>query len=254
VSAGCPVRWAEVQGDECRSHLGLVWRTMSRGPSSLILLHGFGSSFDHNWRQTGWVDILADFGVTVPAIDLPGHGSSSAPTHPAAYAHVDEEIRRALPADEVIAGVGFSAGAELLLRLACAEPERFDRIVLLGLGDNAFDPGDPTALVAALESSEEPEDVRARLFRRLARSAGNDPKALSAFLRRPRQSISENELSRLHCPILVVLGDRDWVGPADRLMAALPSASLVTLSGVDHFATPSDIGAIDATVKFLGIE
>ena len=37
--------------------------------SALILLHGFGSSFDHNWQQTSWVDILADFGVTVPAID-----------------------------------------------------------------------------------------------------------------------------------------------------------------------------------------
>jgi hypothetical protein len=43
------------------------------------------------------------------------------------------------------------------------------------------------------------------------------------------------------------------VGSADRLMAALPSASLVTLAGVDHFATPSDFGAIDATMKFLGL-
>jgi pimeloyl-ACP methyl ester carboxylesterase len=108
--------------------------------------------------------------------------------------------------------------------------------------------------VTALESSDEPQDVRARTFRRLARSAGNDPKALSAFLRRPRQSLTEEDLSRLACPVLVVLGDRDWVGPADRLMAALPSASLVSLSGVDHFATPSDFGAIDATVKFLGLE
>lgn len=222
--------------------------------SSLVLLHGFGSSFDHNWQQTGWVDILGDFGVTVPAIDLPGHGSSLTSTDPAAYADIDEEVRRALPADGPISGVGFSAGAEVLLRLAVAEPERFDRIVLLGLGDNAFDPGDPGALVAALEADEEPEDVRARLFRRLARSAGNDPRALSAFLRRPRQSLTEEDLSRLRCPILVVLGDRDWVGPGDRLMAALPSASLVTLPGVDHFATPSDFGAIDATIKFLGLE
>ncbi len=226
---------------------------MSRRPSALILLHGFGSSFDHNWRQTGWVDILADFGVTVPAIDLPGHGSSSPLTDPAGYADVDEEVRRALPADGLIAGVGFSAGAELLLRLAVAEPERFDRIVLLGLGDNVFESGDPAALVAALESSEEPEDVRARLFRRLAQSAGNDPRALSAFLRRPRRAVTDEELSKLQCPILVVLGDRDTVGSADRLMAALPSASLVTLAGVDHFATPSDFGAIDATVTFLGL-
>lgn len=222
--------------------------------STLVLLHGFGSSFDHNWQQTGWVDILGDFGVTVPAIDLPGHGTSSPSTDPADYADVDEEVRQALPADGLISGVGFSAGAEVLLRLAVAEPERFDRIVLLGLGDNAFEPGDPTVLVAALEASEEPGDVRARLFYRLARSAGNDPRALSAFLRRPRQSLTEQDLSRLQCPILVVLGDRDWVGPGDRLMAALPSASLVTIVGVDHFATPSDFGAIDATIKFLGLE
>ena len=222
--------------------------------STLVLLHGFGSSFDHNWRQTGWVDILADFGVTVPAIDLPGHGTSSPLTDPADYDDVDDQVRSALPAERPIAAVGFSAGAELLLRLAVAEPERFDRIVLLGLGDNAFESGDPTALVTALENSDEPEDVRARTFHRLARSAGNDPEALSAFLRRPRRALTEADLSRLHFPILVVLGDRDWVGPADRLMAALPSASLVTLAGVDHFATPSDFGAIDATVKFLGLE
>jgi pimeloyl-ACP methyl ester carboxylesterase len=222
--------------------------------SALVLLHGFGSSFDHNWQQTGWVDILADFGVTVPPIDLPAHGSSPPLTDPADYDHVDEEVRNALPAEGLIGGVGFSAGAELLLRLAVAEPERFDRIVLLGLGDNAFESGDPAALVTALEGSDEPEDVRARTFRRLAASAGNDPKALSAFLRRPRQSLTEEDLSSISCPVLVVLGDRDWVGPADRLMAALPSASLVSLSGVDHFATPSDFGAIDATIKFLGLE
>jgi hypothetical protein len=40
---------------------------------------------------------------------------------------------------------------------------------------------------------------------------------------------------------------------AARLVAALPSASLVTLAGVDHFATPSDFGAIDATMRFFGL-
>jgi len=27
----------------------------------------------------------------------------------------------------------------------------------------------------------------------------------------------------------------------------------VTVPGVDHFATPSDFGAIDATMRFLGL-
>jgi pimeloyl-ACP methyl ester carboxylesterase len=222
--------------------------------SALVLLHGFGSSFDHGWQQSGWVDILTDFGVTVPAIDLPGHGTSPPLTDPADYSDVVEKIRDALPTEALIGGVGFSAGAELLLRLAVEEPDRFERIVLLGLGDNAFGSGDPIELVTALGSEEEPEDVRARTFRRLARSAGNDPRALSAFLRRPYQPLTEKDLSRVRCPVLVVLGDRDWVGPADRLLAALPSASLVMLAGVDHFATPSDFGAIDATVKFLGLD
>ena len=222
---------------------------MSRRFSTLILLHGFASSFDHNWRQTGWVDILSDFGFTVPTIDLPGHGLSPALTDPAGYADVEEEVRRALPAGGLIAGVGFSAGADLLLRLALGDPEQFDRIVLLGLGDNVFDSSDPAALVAALESNQEPEDIHARLFRRLAQSAGNDPRALSAFLRRPRQPVSDEEMSRIHCPILVVLGRRDPAGPADRLLAALPSASLVVLAGVDHFATPSHFEAIDATLE-----
>ena len=222
-------------------------------PSSLILLHGFGSSFDHNWRQTGWVDILADFGVTVPVIDLPGHGSSLPLTDPEDYADADEEIRRVLPADGLISGVGFSAGAELLVacgphRATAVRPDRPPRV-----GRQRVRDPQPRAIVAALESSEEPEDVQARLFRRLAQSAGNDPRALSAFLRRPRRPVTEEDLSSLHFPILVVLGDRDMVGSADRLMSALPSASLVTLAGVDHFATPSDFGAIDATVKFLGL-
>ena len=227
---------------------------MTGVPRQLVLLHGFGSSFDHNWRQSGWVDILADFDVTAPAIDLPGHGSSAPLTDPADYADVEEEVRRVLPTDGPLAAVGFSAGAELLLRLAVTEPERFERIVLLGLGDNAFEQRDATTLVAALDGDEEPEDVQARLFYRLARSAGNDPRALSAFLRRPRRPVTEEELSTLQCPVLVVLGERDTVTSATRLLAALPpSSSLVTLPGVDHFATPSDFGAIDATVTFLGL-
>ena len=39
---------------------------------------------------------------------------------------------------------------------------------------------------------------------------------------------------------------------ADRLVAALPLATLVSVPGVDHFATPTDFGVIDATMKFFG--
>jgi pimeloyl-ACP methyl ester carboxylesterase len=220
----------------------------------MVLLHGFASSFEHNWRQPGWVDILADFGCDAPEIDLPGHGSSARSTDPAAYADIEDEVFRALPPPDPTVATGFSAGADLLLRMAIAHPGRFEKIALLGLGDNVFGTADPGTLASALESDVEPEDVQARLFHRLALSTGNDPRALSAFIRRPRRPVTEEDLAAVSCPVLVVLGDRDMVGPADRLIAALPSATLVTLSGVDHFATPSDFGAIDATMRFFGLD
>ena len=226
---------------------------MTTPPTSVVLLHGFASSFDHNWRQTGWVDILSDFDCTTPEIDLPGHGPSSGPTDPLAYAEVEEVVFGSLPEPGPLVAVGFSAGADLLLRMAIAHPGHFEKIALLGLGDNVFETRDASTLAHALESEDEPEDVQARLFYRLAASAGNDPKALSAFIRRSRPPLQEKDLATVTCPVLVVLGDRDMTTSAARLVSALPSASLVTLAGVDHFATPSNFGAIDATMQFLGL-
>jgi pimeloyl-ACP methyl ester carboxylesterase len=226
---------------------------MTTPPRSLVLLHGFASSFDHGWRQTGWVDILSDFDCTAPEIDLPGHGSSARLTEPEDYAEVEEEVFGSLPTSGPLTAVGFSAGADLLLRMAIAHPGSFERIALLGIGDNVFETRDAGGLAQALERDDEPEDVVSRLFYRLAASTGNDPRALSAFIRRNRPAIREEDLSTVRCPVLVVLGDRDMTTSAARLVAALPSASLVTLTGVDHFATPSDFGAIDATMRFLGL-
>ena len=96
---------------------------------------------------------------------------------------------RSLPAPGPLTAVGFSAGADLLLRMAIAHPGHFERIALLGLGDNVFETRDASTLADALESEDEPEDVVARLFYRLAASAGNDPRALSAFIRRARPPI-----------------------------------------------------------------
>jgi pimeloyl-ACP methyl ester carboxylesterase len=224
---------------------------MTMPPTTLVLLHGFASSFDHNWRQTGWVDILADFKCEAPAIDLPGHGASPRRTEPESYSDMEEEVFRSLPDDRPLSAVGFSAGAETLLRMAIAHPGQFERIALLGIGDNVFEERDASTLVAALQSADEPEDIVARLFYRLAVSAGNDPGSLSAFMGRERQPIREADVAAVTCPVLVVLGDRDMTKSADRLVAALPSATLVTLAGVDHFATPSDFGAIDATLHFF---
>ena len=53
-------------------------------------------------------------------------------------------------------------------------------------------------------------------------------------------------------PVLVVLGERDFAGRADRLMAALPYGRLLSLSGTDHFGTPKDFRFLQAALDFLG--
>lgn len=218
------------------------------GPIALV--HGFASSFDHTWVKNGWIDILGDLDRPVVAVDLLGHGTAPRPTDVAAYGEVDELVNRTLP-DGPLDAVGFSAGASVLLHLAIDHPGRFGRLALLGLGDNVFGGAEPVLTIDALEGRAGPEDVQGRLFRRLAESAGNDPEALVAFLRRPARLLTEPELATVQCPVLVVLGDRDFIGGAERMMAALPRGELVTLRGVDHFATPSDFGAIDAVMRFL---
>ena len=225
---------------------------MTAAPSSVILVHGFGSNFEHGWRQNGWVDILGDFGVDVPVVDLPGHGTSPASTDPAVYADVPEALFQSLGGDSPRAAVGFSIGAQQVLRMAIAHPESFSRIVLMGLGDSIFDNASTAQIREALAAEEDPEEVDLRLFRRLAQTTNSDVPSLIAFLERPRPEITSEMLSRVTCPVLLVFGERDEPAP-NRLLAELPNCELVTLRGVDHFSTPQDFGAIDATIKFLGL-
>ena len=73
--------------------------------------------------------------------------------------------------------------------------------------------------------------------------------ALAACLRRPQGS--PDHLGSVRSPVLVVLGDRDFAGPADQLVEALADARLAPLPGVDHFATPKAFAFIDAALRFL---
>lgn len=220
----------------------------------VLLLHGLASSFEHNWRQTGWVDLLADGGREVIGVDLLGHGTAAKPHDPAAYVDPHTEVVAHLPAGEPVAAIGFSLGAQMLLQLALDDPSRFTRLVLVGVGANLFRHDDHEALALAFERhGAGDDDVVARLFVQAAESAGNDLLALAAFLRRPRRAFVAADLAAVTCPVLVVMGDRDFAGPPDPLVDALPDARAVLLPGVDHFQATRDFRCIDAALDFLGV-
>ncbi len=216
----------------------------------VVLVHGIGSSFEHGWRASGWVDLLADAGRPVIPVDLLGHGTADAPHDPAEYDRLDASVEAALPDGEVDA-VGFSLGAQLLLRVAARTPERFGRLVLIGVGENMFRTDPVQTLAETFESGVEPEDITARLFVQLARSAGNDPLAIAACLRRPSEPFTPADAARVTCPTLVIIGDRDFAGPPEPLVDALPDTQLVVLRGVDHFRAPSEFDCIDAALEFI---
>lgn len=217
----------------------------------VVLVHGLGSSFAHGWREPGWVDLLADVGRTVVPVDLLGHGTADHPHDPAAYADIAAGVRDALPAEGQADVVGFSLGAQLSLRVAAEDPSRIRRLVVIGVGDNLFREDSHEFLAKAFESGPGEDDVMAQVFVKFSASVGNDPKAIAACLRRDHVRFTAEEVGRVTCPVLVILGDRDFAGPADPLVAALPDARLVTLPGVDHFQSPRDFRAIDAALEFL---
>lgn len=219
----------------------------------VLMVHGFASSFERNWREPGWVDVLQEEGHRIVGIDLLGHGDAPKPTEPEAYRNIADGIEKALPGDGPVDAVGFSMGGQLLLRVASRSPERFRRIAVGGVGDNIFSGSSGEEAAAVIEAGQAGETGHEAMgaFARFAQAPGNDPAALAACMRRPSEPITEEELAGVKVPVLVVLGDRDFAGPADRLMAALPDARLVTLTGADHFGTPKDFRFIDAVVEFL---
>ena len=179
--------------------------------------------------------------------------SADKPHDPEAYDDITAGVIDAMPAEPVDA-IGFSLGAITLL-------QRGDAAARSGSIDwcwpeSAHRCSTPTTsrtqrIVAALEGHGDPDDNLARMFVQYASQSGNDIVALTALMKRPRRPLTPEMLAAVTCPTLVVLGDRDFAGPGDPLVEALPNATLRTLRNVDHFATPEAFGFIDATLEFL---
>jgi pimeloyl-ACP methyl ester carboxylesterase len=226
-----------------------------------LLVHGLGTSAARTWGDNGWIDLLRDTGRTVVAPDLLGHGRSARPHDPGAYDGLEADIARqldeAVGPDTVVDAIGFSLGARTLLHLACARPDRFGHLVLAGVGANLFrrDGTGGPGLAGVMLAPHAPESPALAYFHRLAHSDGNDPEAFAALLTRPGgPRLSDEGLAGITCPVLVVLGEQDFVGPADPLVARLTGAAVKVqmLPRTDHAATPKNFTFIDTALAFIG--
>lgn len=216
----------------------------------VLLVHGFATSAARTWGDNGWIDLLGDAGRQVIAPDLLGHGDADKPHDPEAYAGMEANLAAHLP-DRPVDAIGFSLGARMILTVAAEDPGRFSRIVVAGVGANLFRTDGSGAIVSAVEGTGDPSNPVVQYFAGLAAQPGVDRAALAACMRQPRPPLDASILGKVTCPVLVVLGDRDFAGPADPLVEALPDATFKPLRNVDHFATPKEFTFIDAALSFL---
>lgn len=219
----------------------------------ILLVHGWGGSFEATWQRNGFTELLADAGRKVIGVDLLGHGTAPKPHDPAAYTDLSGRILEAI-GDQRVDAVGFSMGALTLLRMAIDTPQHFGRMVLAGIGRNVFERDEAATqrILDAIEGHGKDDDNTSRLFAQYAHQPHNDIAALAALMRRPSpRPFTEEEMASVTLPVALIVGDRDFVHPPDRLAAALPAAVVTILRNVDHFATPDSFGFIDAALEFL---
>jgi 2-succinyl-6-hydroxy-2,4-cyclohexadiene-1-carboxylate synthase len=262
-------------GDGLRLHVMVD----GAGPP-LVLLHGFTGSVE------SWAPLRAAFGAahTAIAVDLPGHGRSSAPPEPSRYGldRFADDLARVLDTLGMarVALLGYSMGGRAALRFALRHPDRVAALALestspgiadaaqradrlaadLALADSIEREG-VQAFVARWErlplwesQRELPESVRASL--RTQREA-NRPDGLANSLRGAGAGVDPSVLDRLpalRTPTLLVAGalDTKFATLARRMERVLPRGCLTVVPRAGHavhLERPSELAA--AVTAFL---
>ena len=224
-----------------------------------LLVHGFASSREQNWRSTGWIDRLARDGYRVVSFDCRGHGHSDKPHTPAGYGHhMIDDILAVMHASGLPDAyfMGYSMGAMLTIRFLMLYPERVRRAVAAGVGDNYFrEQQSWRENVAAAMLSEDPAtiaDDEARRFRIFAGQKGKDRLALAACIRSQRHVYRSEEMKAAKRPVLVVAGENDTLaGSPFALANSFADGRAVVLPGKDHMTAVGDPGFKRAVLDFF---
>ena len=225
----------------------------------VVLVHGFASSARVNWVDPGWVRLLRRSGRRAIAMDNRGHGDSSKPHDPAAYApHLMAGDVLGLM-DHLGIGcadvIGYSMGARISAHLAWFAPKRVRRLVLGGLGIHLIEgAGLPRGIARAMEAEELADltDPVERMFRAFADAGHADRIALAACIRGSRQGMQEADVAQILQPALVAIGTADTISGAGRPLAALmPNARVLDIPKRDHNRAVGDAIFKTGVLQFL---
>jgi pimeloyl-ACP methyl ester carboxylesterase len=258
----------QVDGKAVYAYTGT--KPLIRSQRSVLFIHGAAN--DHSvWTLQS--RYFAYHGCNVLAVDLPGHGKSAGPALPAIES-MAAWVTSVLDAAQVnkAALIGHSMGSLIALETAARQPQRVDRLVLIG---SAF----PMPVSEALLTSAHARDHAAleminvwshsaagqtggnrvpgqwimggsmRLLERTVEPLYNDFNACNQY------AGGEASAAQVACPVLMIAGSRDLMTPpraARPLAEKLADVRFLTLEGSGHDLMAEQPDAVlDALIAFL---
>lgn len=228
------------------------------GTPPVLLSHGYGATsamFAGNVAAIGR-------GNQVVTWDLPGHGSSDSPADPACYSAAAALADMAAILDELghdtaVLG-GHSLGGYLSLDFTLSHPERVAGLVLIGTGpgfrnDAARD--DWNRMAAATAERLEQRGL-AGVSGSAELHAGQHRDAAGLILA-ARHTLTQRDahvmdgLASIKVPALILVGaeDTQFLAAADYMVAKIPAARKVVISGAGHAPNVSQPAEFDQQVR-----
>ena len=184
VAVGCAACRPRDRADalvRCASVAAIRSRRRPTATTPVVLVHGWGGSFQTTWRHSGFTELLADAGRTVIGVDLLGHGEAPKPHDPEAYADLTARIVDALP-DEPVDASASRSGRSRCCGWPTRQPERFRRLVLAGHRPQRVRARRGAArkrILAGVEGTADPRRQRGPPVRPVRRPAGQRPPSRS---------------------------------------------------------------------------
>ncbi|MHA1986023.1 MAG: alpha/beta fold hydrolase [Promethearchaeota archaeon] len=241
--------------------INIYYEIEGEGPP-VILIHGFASNFESNWKLANFVNTLKE-DYRLILLDCRGHGKSDKPHDESLYGQkMTDDVVKLMDhlSIEKANFLGYSMGAYMTFRLLLNKPELFISAILGGfvltlMQDEKERSSYRESTIRRVEafraeSIDEVKDPMARAFRQFAELGGNDLKALAAVtagLLNERSEITESPeqlkeaLKKIKTPVMTVVASNELIQGDKTLIAQLvPDACHFQIQGKDHLTVVPD--------------
>ncbi len=240
----------------------IYYEIEGKGPS-VIMIHGFASNLEQNWKQTNWVKNLKD-NYRLILLDCRGHGKSDRPYDDSYYGYnqMTSDVVKLMEhlSIEKANFFGYSMGAYMTFQLLLRKPQLLISAILGGFvlhlprneKERALFRENTMLRIEAFkaDSIDQVKDPVARAFRQFAELGGNDLRALAAVMSGNLQEIPDwagdptlikSSLKKVKIPVMTIVGSDDFI-PGDKTLIAqlVPGACHFQIQGKDHLTVVPD--------------